>query len=546
MCKKLLMTTIVLHCLFVPVAGAARANVITLETLLGEMVDRDRIARFPLPEYRLRQQSSYHRDSKTPDDPKGWFANRDRGHFIRTETNNGRKEWVLAEHRGAGAMGRTWMPDPRITPMVLSGRGQAPTELGTLRIYLDGKPEPVLEGPTYDLFNGTTITSYPFGHKSLSSAVSYLPIPWARGCKITMDIEPQYYIFTYREYADGTKVKSFTMDDLKAAQGKIKRIGDTLVNPENTSSSHSDSLSETIEPQSEVSLELPAEVHAIRRLSVKLGSYDDPQVTRSVVLRIDFDGQQTVWCPVGDFFGTGVGLHPFKGWYRTVGKDGTMSCRWVMPYRSSAKVTLLNLHNRAVQAQLEVAVGDWGWDDRSMYFHSSWRHQSNIKTMPRSDWNYVTLNGRGVYVGDTLTVWNPEEIWWGEGDAKIWVDGEAFPSIFGTGTEDYYAYSYGGQNRRFYEHPFHAQVRVMDFDQNYTQEIPIVRVTQGYSTETRTRAIDAMPFGESLRVDMEIWHWQECEVNYNVATYWYGRPGTRCNVDPSLEGAKRRVKESPN
>ncbi|MBL7188037.1 MAG: DUF2961 domain-containing protein [Phycisphaerae bacterium] len=546
MCKKLLMTTIMLHCLLAPVARAARARVITLETLLDEMVDRDQIARFPVPQYRLRQQSSYDRGSKTPDDPEGWFANKDRGHFIRTETNNGRKEWVLAEHNGAGTMGRTWMPDPRITPMVLSGRRQAPTELGTLRVYLDGESEPALEGPTYDLFNGTTITSYPFGHKSLSSAVSYLPIPWAKGCKITMDVEPQYYIFTYREYAEGTKVRSFTTGDLKRARNKMRLAGHRLVKPKRAPGKHGESLSRTVAPRGEVSVKLPAGTNAICELSVKLGSYDDPQVTRSVVLRIDFDGRETVWCPIGDFFGTGVGLHPFKGWYRTVTRDGTMTCRWVMPYLKSAKVSLLNLHNRPVQAELEVAIGGWDWDDRSMYFHSSWRHQSNIKTMPRSDWNYITLNGRGVYVGDTLTIWNPKEIWWGEGDAKIWVDGESFPSIFGTGTEDYYAYSYGGQNRRFYEHPFHAQVRVMDFDQNYTQEIPIVRVTQGYSTETRTRTIDAMPFGQSLQVDMEIWHWAKCEVNYNVATYWYARPGTTCNVDPSPEGAKRRVEKLPD
>ncbi len=545
MCKKLLATSIiVLLCLWAPAARSARAGVVTFGTLLDEMVDRDRIARFPTPEYRLRQQSSYDRGSKAPDNPRGWFANRDRGHFIRTEENNGRKEWVLMEHEGAGAMGRTWMPDPRITPMVLSGRREAPANLGTLRIYLDGKSEPALQGPTYDLFNGTTIASYPFGHKSLSSAVSYLPIPWAKGCKITMDVEPQYYIFTYREYADGTEVKTFTTDDLKAAQRKMKRTGEMLVNPESAPSTNS--LSKTIEPKGEVSLELAGGTHAVRTLSVKLGSYDNPQVTRSVVLRIDFDGQETVWCPVGDFFGTGVGLHPFKGWYRTVAKDGTMTCRWVMPYRRSAKVSLLNLHGQTVQAQLDASVGDWQWDGRSMYFHGSWRHQSDINTMPRSDWNYITLNGRGVYVGDTLTIWNPKEIWWGEGDGKIWVDGESFPSIFGTGTEDYYAYSYGGQNRGFYEHPFHAQVRVMDFDQNYAEEIPIVRVTQGYSTETRSRAIDCMPFGQSLQVDMEIWHWQKCRVNYNAATYWYARPGTTCNINPSPQGARRRVEKLPD
>ena len=541
---RFLTRVVVMLCLGTPAVGLAQESVVTLETLLDEMVDRDGIARFPAPEYRLRQQSSYDRGSKTPGEPRSWFANRDRGHFIRTETNAGRKEWVLMEHHGAGAMGRTWMPDPRITPMVLSGRRKAPTELGTLRVYLDGESEPAMEGPTYDLFNGTTITSYPFGHKSLSSAVSFLPIPWAEGCKITMDIVPQYYIFTYREYTKGTKVKTFTMDDLTAAQGKMKHLGEMLVNPKNASSTNR--LSKSIEPQDGISLDLPAGTRAVRGLSVKLGSYANPQVTRSVVLKIEFDGLETVWCPVGDFFGTGVGLHPFEGWYRTVAKDGTMTCRWVMPYRRSARVSLLNLHDQPVQVQLEVSTGKWDWGDRAMYFHGSWRHQANIKTMPRSDWNYVTLNGRGVYVGDTLTIWNPREIWWGEGDAKIWVDGESFPSIFGTGTEDYYAYSYGGQNRRFYEHPFHAQVRVMDFDQNYAKEIPIVRVTQGYSTETRTRAIDAMPFAQSLQVDMEIWHWERCEVDYSVATYWYARPGTTGNIDPSPEAAKSKVKTLPN
>ncbi|MHC4353137.1 MAG: DUF2961 domain-containing protein, partial [Planctomycetota bacterium] len=257
MCGKHLMTAIVIVYLWAPVAGMAQEGVVTLETLLDEMVDRDGMARFPAPEYRLRQQSSYDRGSKTPAEPRGWFANRDRGHFIRTEMNAGRKEWVLMEHDGAGAMGRTWMPDPRITPMVLSGRRKAPTELGTLRVYLDGRSEPALEGPTYDLFNGTTITAYPFGHKSLSSAVSYLPIPWAKGCKITMDVVPQYYIFTYREYAEGTKVKSFTRDALKAAQSKLKQIGNRLVNPEDEPGNLQHSISRIIEPSDDIGVKLP-------------------------------------------------------------------------------------------------------------------------------------------------------------------------------------------------------------------------------------------------------------------------------------------------
>ena len=174
-----------------------------------------------------------------------------------------------------------------------------------------------------------------------------------------------------------------------------------------------------------------------------------------------------------------------------------------------------------------------------MVFHSDWRHQDPVPTRPFSDFNYVTLTGRGVFVGDTLTVMNPVAKWWGEGDAKIWVDGESFPSIFGTGTEDYYGYSWGGRHTDFYEHPFHAQPRAHRYNQLTPKTDLTERNTSGYSTETRTRALDTMPFGESLQVDMEVWHWEECEMAYSVATHWYGLGETETNraADPTAAAA---------
>ena len=141
---------------------------------------------------------------------------------------------------------------------------------------------------------------------------------------------------------------------------------------------------------------------------MKLGSYEDPNITRQVVLKMEFDGKETVWCPIGDFFGSGIGLNPLQGWYNTVAEDGTMSCRWVMPYQKGGKVSLVNFSSKPVDAELIVKTGDWKRDYRSMYFHAGWRGQYPVKTRPRSDWNYVTLKGRGVYVGDTLTIMNPE------------------------------------------------------------------------------------------------------------------------------------------
>lgn len=518
---------------------------ISFKNLLDEMVNREELAKYPEHDYRLKQQSSYDRRSVSPSDPEGWFANKDGFDFVRIDSVNGNPEWVMMEHNKPGVMGRIWMADKRFSPHSKIREQAKKINFGIMRIYLDGNPEPVLEGHPNDLFNGTTIFDYPFGHKSLSSSVSFLPFSWAKSCKITLDVKPFFYIFTYREYKKGTSIKSFTKEDLLVAADKLKEIGNTLINPQNpTKNIHS--FKKTLQAENEVSFDLPEGESSIRMLSLKLANYKNPQVTRSLIIKIEFDDQETVWCPVGDFFGTGIGLHPFKGWNRTVTKDGTLTCRWVMPYKKSAKVTLINLFDKPIDLQLNVSIDEWKWDDRSMYFHGNWNSESEINTSPPSDWNYVTLTGQGVYVGDNLTVFNPIKAWWGEGDAKIWVDNDSFPSIFGTGTEDYYAYAWGGKNSRFYEHPYHAQVRVGVFDKN-AKEFSSEWNTQGYSTETRTRAIDKMPFSKSIKHDMEIWHYyykkEKPKMDYSVATYWYGLPGTSSNIKSMPKEAIKPVKK---
>ena len=511
---------------------ARAAEPISIESLLNKMIDRDSVARFPESDFRLKQHSSYNRASKTPEDAKGWFTNHDYNsndmdkNFIRTEEVNGKKEWVLMDHQCAGALVRTWIP----------WRNQQSAETSTMmRIYLDGAKEPTIEGNMLGLFDGTGLIPYPLAHPSLRSAVSFFPIPYAKNCKVTTTERPFFFQFTFREYAEGTPVKTFTMGDFEAAKALTKKVGYTLLNPSGSGAGRPLGFRATLAAKEEKSLDLPSGTGSVRELSVKLGSYEDPSVTRSVVLKMEFDGKETLWCPVGDFFGSGIGLNPFQGWYRTVAEDGTMSCRWVMPYRESGKISLVNLGDKTVDIQLEARTGDWTWDDRSMYFNAAWRGQYPVPTIPRSDWNYVTLKGRGVYVGDTLTIMNPVEKWWGEGDERIWVDGEDFPSIFGTGTEDYYAYSWGGISTDFYEHPFHAQVRCNKYNK-LNRKTSNERNVQGYSTETRSRSLDTMPFGRSLQLDMEVWSGTDCDMGYGVGMYWYGDVATTSNRKPDPKG----------
>ncbi|MGJ8639001.1 MAG: glycoside hydrolase family 172 protein [Opitutaceae bacterium] len=505
------------------------AEPVTIESLLNEMVDRDAVARFPSPDFRLKQDSSYNRASVSPDDEKGWFANsdfnsKDRqiGRYIRIEENEGRKEWVLMESNTPGVITRSWYPINKFNKDTV------------IRFYLDGESTPALEGHPLELFQGEGLIPYPFAHPSHLSGVNFFPIPYAKSCKVTLSVQPFFFIYTYREYAEGTDVKSFTMADFEAARAQTETTGQLLLNPTAPGAGAPLSFSKTLANQEETSLDLPVGVAAVRELSVKLGDYSKPEVTRTVVLKIEFDGKETVWCPIGDFFGAGIGLNPFEGWYRTVEADGTMTSRWVMPYQKGGKVSLVNFGSEPVDAELVVKTGDWKWDDRSMYFHAMWRGQYPTPTRPRSDWNYVTAQGRGVYVGDTLTIMNPEKQWWGEGDAKIWVDGEDFPSIFGTGTEDYYGYAWGGKTTDFYEHPFHAQVFAHKYNKLNRKPEAIMgeRNTHGFSTETRTRALDTMPFGKSIQLDMEIWSGTDQDMGYQVGAYWYADAVTTSNRKP--------------
>ncbi len=475
---------------------------ITYESLLRELVDRDAIARWPEPAYTCRQFSSYDRSSKSPQED--WFANADAGQFLRQEQNAGRTEWVLMDAQGPGVIVRFWSANPDAA--------------GTIRIYLDGSETPVIETPLSDLLGGNWRVGAPLAAIRGRGWNLYLPIPYAKSCKVTADKDGFYYQINYRTYPAGTPVETFSLGVFERGLPVLRDVTVRLqtVGRDLQPSPMSTLRREGPLPQEKaVSLRLPAGPRVVRELTVRLRGSDIEKACRGVVLRMTFDGQETVWCPVGDFFGSGVGVNVFRSWWQKVEADGSMTCRWPMPYEKSATITLENLAGGAAEYDLAIRVADWAWDDRSMHFHATWRHEYPIPTKEKKDWNYVEVAGQGVYAGDMLAVLNPTTVWWGEGDEKIYVDGESFPSHFGTGTEDYYGYAWGDWH--FFEGPLHAQPRV---------DGP---VTLGHTTVFRTRSLDAIPFARSFRMDMEVWHHRSVEMAYAATTWYYARPGATDN-----------------
>jgi len=497
-------------------ALAAPQDGIDFSSLLDEMVDREAFARFPAPSYTCRQFSSYDRKSVTADDHDGWFANADRGQYLRVEENDGRKEWVMMDIDGPGAVVRIWSANPQ----------------GNLRVYLDGSTTPVIEGPMTELLGGTGVVAKPLSAQRSKGWNLYLPIPYAKHCKMTSDAGDFYYQVNYRTYEAGTAVDSFSMDAFHAAKEKLDAVQKELASP----TLFFDDPTEwpapmTIPPGTRKSIPCGGSGY-VDTFGVMVKSPDLEQALRTVVLRMTFDGEETVWCPLGDFFGTGAGLTPFQDWWRTVRSDGTMLCRWPMPFRESFQVEFLNLGTSPVELRMGILADTaYRWDDRTMHFHATWRQQNPIHTRPMHDWNYVDIKGRGVFVGDNLAVANPVKTWWGEGDEKIYVDGEGFPSHFGTGTEDYYGYAWCSPEP--FQAPFHNQPRC-DGPNNF-----------GHTLISRVRALDGIPFTRSFKFDMEVWHWKECDEGYAATTYFYAFPGASTNRGPAPEEAARGLLDPP-
>ena len=496
--------------LFSPVASAAEEveEAVTFKALLEEMTDLDHLAEYPEPAYKTVQFSSYDRrstDSAVLTD-ENWFANGDRGQYLRTEDHDGRREWVMVDVDGPGAVVRIWSANP----------------MGKLRVYLDGETEPAIEHDMAELLGGKGPVPEPLAGVRGRGYNLYLPIPFAEHCKITSDNGDFYYTAAVRKYGDAD-VETFTMDDLEA--GDLAGAGKAMAQAAAAEEMSVVSTEGRLAAGSVKRLNMnSSQAGAIRLITARVWPSDNATdeaveaVMRNVVMKIEFDGQQTVEVPLGDFFGAAPGINPMQTLPISIDGDGNLTCRWVMPFQKQATITLLNLGEQAADVAVTAHSRQQAWTDQTMYFHAGYRSAYDVPMRPRSLRPHLNVEGEGVFVGTSLAVDNPTKAWWGEGDELITVDGEDFPSWFGTGSEDYFGYAWCDPN--LFEHAFHAQPRC-DGPQNY-----------GRTSNVRFHVIDAIPFEKSFRFDMERWHWAEVSMNEATVAYWYAKPGATDDFEP--------------
>ena len=505
-----------------PVSGQCPGCEVTLASLLSDMTDLARLAELePIP-YTHRQQSSYDRRAVSPEDPEGWFANDDHTNFLREEVRDGRTEYIMADIEGPGVIQRLWSATPR----------------GTLRIYLDDMDTPAIEADMTALMDGRVEPfGEPFAYVAALGYNLYFPLGFAERAVVSTDHpfqpdvhEPFFYHVGYRLYPEDVVVEPYAPAAVQAQRDTIAAAAERLLEP-------GAEVAE-LDPSTERPLSLtpggaPAtfEIEGGGRVDAFEVTPSSQQVAalRRTVVVVVVDGEETVRVPVAELFGTGPGLHPYASFPVTIGEDGRLSFRFPMPFERTLSMRLEAIGGDGVSLSGRAFVRAAPFTDRTLLLYGQWRFSGVVPTRPFWDWNHIHIRGRGHFVGSTMNITNPAAEWWGEGDEKVYVDGETFPSFFGTGTEDYYGYAW--LSPAFFERPYHHQANV-----------PEGPVNAGTTSNGRWHVLDPIPFRRELIFDMEVWHWIDTSLELDAAMLFYARPGAVHNI-PGTEPEDHLVPE---
>jgi hypothetical protein len=527
--------------------NSCTSDKVTLNSLLEEMTSRENLTCFPSKAYTHHQFSSYNRESVSPQ-KAGWFANYDMSHFLRVEKNSGRREFVMFDADGPGAIVRWWMTFYK-------------AQNGIVRVYIDSDTIPLIMGSPKELLRGKLVAGSPLAVAVQEGAPLgeegrdydhnfYVPLPFSGHCKITYECDslvmryenegvsvPEgywwpdvFYNIGYRAYSKDVKVESVSRQTLENAKNLLdKACNELMANPEK--SSVETECTKLILPGDSMIVEFAKKDHAITRLEVEMEARNMPQALRSTVISADFDGYGTVWLPLGEFFGTGYIQVPHRTWMNQTDGQGNMESFWVMPFREKCRITFKNYGKDTIQLKGSADLEKYDWKPGSMYFGAAWHEYCYINTRDEKgspfDLNFIDISGKGVYAGDQITLFNNSYEWWGEGDEKIFVDGETFPSSFGTGSEDYYGYSFGRQDP--FSHPF------------ISQPVGIGNMSWGPTVNMRHRSLDAIPFESSISSNIELWHWATVKINYALTSYFYIMPPFRTNIIRDVESVRHPV-----
>lgn len=251
------------------------------------------------------------------------------------------------------------------------------------------------------------------------------------------------------------------------------------------------------------------------------------------ILRIYWDGQETpsVEAPLPSFFGAGYNLEQNSdtGRFPTLNSVPVLvapkrgyNCFWEMPFRKSCRITVENVMNIRVDCYYQINYTLTDVPEDAAYFHAQYR-----QARPVTDSLYTLLDGvrgKGHYVGTTLSVGlNGTGGWWGEGEFKFFLDGDTeFPTVCGTGTEDYFggAYDWDAGGYTTYSGPYMGMFSTVSPNGLY--------LSQQKFNMYRWHVMDPIRFDSDLRVTVQDLGWRshngrflKRRDDFSSTAFWY-------------------------
>ncbi len=236
---------------------------------------------------------------------------------------------------------------------------------------------------------------------------------------------------------------------------------------------------------------------------------------RNSILRFYWDDEKTpsVEVPVGDFFCMGWGQYSaLQSLAVCVNPGSAFNCYWPMPFRKKCRITMENIDDKdmVLYYQVDYTLTDVPSD--AAYFHAQFRR---VNPLPyKGVYTLVdNIKGKGQYVGTYLAWGVHNNGWWGEGEIKFYIDGDTkFPTINGTGTEDYFCGSYDFDTRKRnaagveetnyteFTSPYSGLCQVIKGDQHY-------QVSQRFGLY-RWHITDPIRFDKDLKVTIQALGWR--------------------------------------
>ena len=246
---------------------------------------------------------------------------------------------------------------------------------------------------------------------------------------------------------------------------------------------------------------------------------------RLSILRFHWDDETepSVECPVGDFFACGWGKYcQINSMPVCVNPGSAFNCYWQMPFHKRAKITMENLDDKDMVLYYQINYTVTEVPSDAAQFHAQFRRVSPLPF--KSVYTILEgVQGSGQYVG-TYLAWGVHNTgWWGEGEIKFYLDGDReFPTICGTGTEDYFCGSYD----------FEREGKYTEFNTPYTGLAQVIRPDGLYQSQTRFGLYrwhipDPVRFDSDLKVTIQALGWQSggryLPLQDDIASvaYWY-------------------------